>query len=469
MQLARLAGVLAWALIVCGCGGSPTPSPGEGGGTAPIPVQPSSRLGWDQQAADIAELNDLRFVIYIDNTRTELAGASCSTTAGGAGYPCTAPLPPMSAGQHTLELASYLVAGSVIESARSAPLTIRLSGSTGITAVTTPHAAPDAALSVRSPRTPSRELTTPDGARLQVDVVTAAEMPSAMAVADDGTVLLGYADRIRVVHNREVIGDEALQGHESAGGSASSAILDLALDREFTRNHLVYVLQILPGESPTFRLSRFREAGGRLGERAVLLDRVPAARPDAAGSVTVGADDRLYIGFDDADNPTEAQRAGSYNGKVLRLNADGTTPGDEPAANPVYASGFRAPGSLSWDALSASLWVADRKNGELRRLRRVSGGRRTEVAYTLPESEKPASIAMYHSDRIPDWRGDLLVVPAGQQDYLIRARPTRDETTLTGTGHLTIPGGAPVRLVESAADGAIYVATEREVLRLTPR
>ena len=61
------------------------------------------------------------------------------------------------------------------------------------------------------------------------------------------------------------------------------------------------------------------------------------------------------------------------------------------------------------------------------------------------------------------------MIPAGQQDYLLRARLAPDESTLSGTGHLTIPGGSPVRLVETAADGAIYVATEREVLRLTPR
>ena len=468
MQLARLTGVLAWSLIVCGCGGSPAPSPGDGGGAAPIPVQPSSRLGWDQQATDVAELNNLRFVIYIDNTRAELAGATCSTTAGSAGYPCTAPLPAMSAGQHTLELASYIVVGSLLESPRSAPLTITVSASTGVTAATAPQAAPGPALSVRSPRSPSRELTTPDGVRLQIDVVTAAEMASALAVSDDGTVFVGYGQgRIRVVRHRQVIGDEVLSGHESAG--ASPAILDLALDPQFARNHLLYVLEVFPGGSSTFRLSRFREAGGRLGERAVLLDRVPAARPDPAGSVTFGTDDRLYIGFDDAGDPSEAKRVASYNGKVLRLNADATVPADEPNANPVYASGFRSPGSLSWDALSASLWVADQKSGQVRRLRRISGGRRAEVAYTLPESEKPASIAMYRSARIPGLRGDLLVIPAGQQDYLLRARLAPDESTLSGTEHLTIPGGSPVRLVETAADGAIYVATEREVLRLTPR
>ena len=453
--------------MLWGCGNRPNENPG--GGTNAIPVDPSARLGWDQQAASIDELNSLRYVAYVDGTRTELAGASCSTTPGSAGYPCSARLPPMTAGQHTLELASYIVLESVIESARSAPLTIALTAPTGVTAVTNPQdmlrRSPP---SVPAARAQSREITTGDGARLRVDVVTVADDPSALAVAEDGSVFVGYgAGRVRLVRNRQVIADEALSADEATDGSP--AILDLALDAEFGRNHLLYALEVFGGDSPTFRLSRFREAGGRLGERAVLLDRVPAARLGPAASLAFANDNRLFVGFDDADDPNDARRVASYNGKVLRLNADGTVPADEPNGSPVYASDFRAPGSLTWDAESASLWVADQKNDQVRRLRRGSGRQPQETAFTLPTSAKPASIAIYRGALIPSLRGNLLMALAGEQQYLVRARLNSDETTVAAIERLPIPGDSSVRLVETSSNGAIYVATDHEVLRLIPR
>src|SRR5580765_8540996 len=110
--------------LSCG-GGSGGSDDGSSGGSV---VPGVTRIGWDQVAADATQLASLHFVIYIDNTRNELPGATCSGPAGSSGFSCEAVLPAMTTGQHTLQLASYVLGAVLLESPKSASLVITVSG-----------------------------------------------------------------------------------------------------------------------------------------------------------------------------------------------------------------------------------------------------------------------------------------------------------------------------------------------------
>src|SRR5215217_9410964 len=101
MSRRALACLCLTVTLSASCGGSP-----NGSSTGDV-VPGTTRIGWEQTAEDASELAGLHFVIYIDNTRTELPNASCSGPAGSAGFSCEATLPAMSNGQHTIQLASY--------------------------------------------------------------------------------------------------------------------------------------------------------------------------------------------------------------------------------------------------------------------------------------------------------------------------------------------------------------------------
>jgi hypothetical protein len=92
-------------------------------------INGSERLGWDQRAGDAVELAAIRYAAYVDGARSELTSVSCATTASTTGYACTARLPPMSAGNHTLEIASFIQDGGTLESARSAALRVTVTSS----------------------------------------------------------------------------------------------------------------------------------------------------------------------------------------------------------------------------------------------------------------------------------------------------------------------------------------------------
>jgi len=128
MVLRSLVLLLAGGVVLSACGPGapdaprvPTPSPTSPGEQ----ITGRERLGWDQPASDTIEPASLRYAIYVDDARVELTGVSCAAAPTSASVACTAPLPPLSAGDHTLALAAFVLDGSaVLESGRSSPLRV---------------------------------------------------------------------------------------------------------------------------------------------------------------------------------------------------------------------------------------------------------------------------------------------------------------------------------------------------------
>lgn len=106
----------------------------EGHGAATVPNEELNltgreRFGWSQAADSAAGHN---FAVYIDGTRQELPNASCLPPVSGRAE-CNAPLPTLSSGRHTVEIVSWTTSnGKVMESAKSSPMTIEISGPAAI-------------------------------------------------------------------------------------------------------------------------------------------------------------------------------------------------------------------------------------------------------------------------------------------------------------------------------------------------
>ena len=78
----RVLPLLLLALLV-GCeSNTPPPSPSPGPDPGGETITGRERIGWDQSAANPAELATYRYAIYVDGTRSELPDITCGTTAG---------------------------------------------------------------------------------------------------------------------------------------------------------------------------------------------------------------------------------------------------------------------------------------------------------------------------------------------------------------------------------------------------
>jgi glucose/arabinose dehydrogenase len=436
---------------------APVPSPPPGAER----VTGSERLGWNQPAGDAAELASFSYAIYVDGARSELGGVSCEATPTQAGHACAARLPGLSAGPHTLELAAFVLnAGAVVESSRSAQLQVIVGAA----------AAAPASLSADG-----AAVTTGDGVRLRLEwIATGLDHPSDLAFAEDGRIFIAErAGRVRIVHNGRLLADPALELPDVAT-AGDGGLLALAVDPAFGRTGFVYVLYTTDESAgvPMFRLARFRDAGGTLAERAILLDGVPASPDRASAALRFGPDGKLYAALDDGGDARRAGAPASFNGKLLRLNGDGTTPGDQPGATPVSASGFRSPRGLDWHPGSGTAWIVDEAAAGRASLRasgaRPAGSRPATTGATHALPSGASALVFYRSDRITAFRGDLFIA-VDEGRHLLRVRlAAQDPLRIESAERLLDDRAGGVRAVAVGPDGAIYFCTARALARLVP-
>jgi glucose/arabinose dehydrogenase len=255
------------------------------------------------------------------------------------------------------------------------------------------------------------------------------ESPIDIAFAPDGRLFVAErTGRIRVVRppsasarQGSLIPEPAIALADTLG--AGVQLLSIAIDPQFERTRHVFAIYAAPSRSgdSMFSLARFREVSGTLGDRAVLLDGVTAAAPSASAALRFGPDGKLYAAFDDGGDARRRGDAGSLNGKVLRLNTDGTTPTDPAGATPIYTAGYGSPIAIDWDPPTATLWAADR----------AAGG---------------SAFVFYRGALFPAWSGRVLT-----------AATLFDDSTASSIG-----------LVAVGPDGAIYYGTAAAIGRLTP-
>lgn len=130
-----------------------------------------------------------------------------------------------------------------------------------------------------------------------------------------------------------------------------SGLLGLALDPQFAENHFVYVAYTFRDNLRIVnRLVRLREdSNGKGTVDKILIDNIPANLIHDGGRVKFGPDGKLYWAMGETNDRPRAQDLNSLNGKLLRLNSDGTVPGDNPFPNSyVYSYGHRNPQGLAW-------------------------------------------------------------------------------------------------------------------------
>ena len=173
----------------------------------------------------------------MDGTRSELSGVSCSRSSATDAFACTAPLPRLTAGSHTLELATAIVDGGLLESARSGAVLVTV----------TPALTSSIGGSSPSPAgaIPKTTIVTNDGVRLRLSpIVTGVVEPTDLAFAPDGRVFVAErGGRLRIVRDGRMLPEPAV---DLAANGIEHFLIALALDRGFERTHFVYLVYTSP-------------------------------------------------------------------------------------------------------------------------------------------------------------------------------------------------------------------------------
>ncbi len=159
---------------------------------------------------------------------------------------------------------------------------------------------------------------------------------------------------VRIDGETESMIDVAGVRHIGEGG-----LLGVALHPDYANNNFIYLYLTTQVESGLEnRVERYEFINDTITNREVIIDGIKGASNHDGGRIEFGPDDKLYVTTGDAEVPSLAQDTNSLNGKILRINDDGSIPLDNPFGNSVWSYGHRNPQGLAWDS-QGRLWASE--------------------------------------------------------------------------------------------------------------
>ncbi|MBV8688241.1 MAG: PQQ-dependent sugar dehydrogenase [Alphaproteobacteria bacterium] len=279
---------------------------------------------------------------------------------------------------------------------------------------------------------------------------------------------------------------------------------DVVLHPAFARNRLVYLSwsEEGPGDTrgPVVGRARLVEEKGsaRLdGLQVIWRAEKVDGRYHHSHRIAFSPDGKLFITSGERMKFTPAQDLNSSLGKVIRLNDDGSVPGDNPFASrggvaaTVWSLGHRNLLGLAFDA-GGRLWedeMGPKGGDEVNLIERggnygwpaVSNGDNydgspipdhpTRPEFAAPKvfwnpSISPSSLMIYSGRLFPEWRGSAFI---GALSGKALIRVALDGSNARKADQWDM--GQRIREVEQGPDGAIYLLEDApggRLLRLTP-
>ena len=192
---------------------------------------------------------------------------------------------------------------------------------------------------------------------------------TAMAFAPDGRLFVcQQGGQLRVIKNGVLLSTPFVS--LTVDSSGERGLLGIAFDPNFTTNHYLYVYYTVATSPIHNRVSRFTAASDTAapGSEIVILnlDNLSSATNHNGGAIHFGPDGKLYIGVGENANGANAQSLSNLLGKMLRINADGTIPPDNPFYNTatgnnraIWALGLRNPFTFAFQPGTTRLFIND--------------------------------------------------------------------------------------------------------------
>ena len=140
-----------------------------------------------------------------------------------------------------------------------------------------------------------------------------------------------------------------------------SGLMGMALDPDFSTSSLIYFCYTRrKGGSLENVVEKYRVAGDRLEDGQVILKGMRGSFIHDGCRLGFGPENKLLVTMGDSSRASLAQSTESLNGKVLRINPDGTIPEYNPFGDsPIYTMGHRNPQGLDVRPGTEEIYISE--------------------------------------------------------------------------------------------------------------
>ena len=344
--------------------------------------------------------------------------------------------------------------------------------------------------------------------QIKVETLTEdVETPWGIAFPDKNTTLVTERPgRLRIIENGVLLPDP-VEGTPQVLAEGQGGLLDVVLDPDYSNNGWVYLSfshPIIDAHQDTLTFTsavRGKINQGKWQQEEVIYQadstHYTKARIHYGGRLAFDHQGYLYLTIGDRSVSEQAQELGRPNGKVHRLNSDGTIPdsnpfiGDPEALPSIYSYGHRNPQGLTTHPGTGQIWEAEHGplggdelnlikpglnygwpsithginyNGEPISEFAKLEGMEQPVLYWKP-SIAVCGVSYYQGDQFPKWSNQLLVGALRFEEVKL-LDVEKDRVIFQ---HALLKNAGRVRIARSGPDGSIYVLLNRpdKVLRLS--
>jgi glucose/arabinose dehydrogenase len=348
-----------------------------------------------------------------------------------------------------------------------------------------------------------------------VDVVTVAgglQNPWGMVFLPDRRMLVTERPgRLRVVTPDGKL-SPAVAGLPAVDARNQGGLLDVTLDPNFAANRLIYWSYAEPREgganNTAVARGRFVDAvAPRVENVQVIFHQAPSLESNLhfGGRLVWAPDDTLFITLGDrsiTEGRLQAQRLDSLLGKIVRINADGSIPKDNPfvdtkgARSEIWSIGHRNVQAAALHPTTGELWIVEhgtRGGDELNVVRkgrdygwptiaygieygggRITGGIQQKAGMEQPlyywdPVIAPSGMTFYTGTLFAAWKGSLFIGGL-QSTNLVRLDIPGEK--VTGEERLLGSVNERMRDVRQGPDGALYILTDNpkgRILKVVPK
>lgn len=274
-----------------------------------------------------------------------------------------------------------------------------------------------------------------------------------------------------------------------------AGLMGIAIDPAFATNGFLYVCasRLESGDWRNEILRYKASADSTTFDGYVVREGIAAASIHDGCRLTFGADGKLWATMGDNGNGKLAQDPNGLNGKVLRLNTDGTVPADNPVLAGAtkrtfaYSLGHRNPQGLALQPGTNAMFEVEHGATTNDEINILAPGRN----YGWPEQEgtggtargftdpiwtsgtvtyATSGVTFVSGDRWGSWSGSLFIATLKEQDL---RRFEVNGTTVVPKEVLYDQKYGRLRSIVQGPDGALYLTTSNgsgdRIVRVAPQ